>query len=395
MSWIKDIIVSEKEEPSAEKRDLVDVATKIEAILDEIKKAFNSNSEPEKRELVDLPAKIEAIIDEIERVIKSDEKRGALVDAALKIQDLIGKIKDLFNVSDSGAEDVNVEERGVIVDAAQKVQDLIAKLKDLLAGGSDPETTEKRDLVSAATKIEAIIAEMKKLFHSGSRVQYSLCISSPTWETIFAGEEETETVEERDLSDVLDKVSKVYSVYKTVKTLYDVAMGVKDLVVKIQDYFKHDDSVDKRDLVDAAVKIEAILDEIKKFFKPEEKRGAIVDAAQKIQDLIAKIKDIFSSDDSAEEKRDLVDVATKVEDTAQKIKDLIARIKDILSSDTSDDSAEKRDLVDAAAKIEAILDEIKKFFKPEEKRGAIVHLAERWDRIIKKIKHIASQLWVI
>ena len=56
-------------------------------------------------------------------------------------------------------------------------------------------------------------------------------------------------------------------------------------------------------------------------------------------------------------------------------------------SDTSDDSAEKRDLVDAAAKIEAILDEIKKFFKPEEKRGAIVHLAERWDRIIKKIKH--------
>merc|ERR1711962_796579 len=141
----------------------------------------------------------------------------------------------------------------------------------------------------------------------------------------------------------------------------------KDLIARIKDILSsdtNDANAVKRDLVDAATKIEAIIDEIKKFFKPEEKRGVIVNAAtkvqataQKIKDLIARIKDILSSDssDATVVKRDLVDVATKVEATVQKVKDLIARIKDILSSDSSDATEEKRDLVDAATKIEAIL----------------------------------------
>merc|ERR1711962_641538 len=91
--------------------------------------------------------------------------------------------------------------------------------------------------------------------------------------------------------------------------LAEVVMDIKGALMKITSTKTRDVPSVKRDLVDAATKIEAILNEIKKFFKPEEKRGAIVDAAQKIQGLIAKLKGILSGDsddESTEDKRDLV-----------------------------------------------------------------------------------------
>merc|ERR1719357_1680143 len=119
------------------------------------------------------------------------------------------------------------------------------------------------------------------------------------------------------------------------------------MVNKIQGYFG---SSSKRDLADVKKFLEALLMEVVMDIKgalmkitstktrdvPSVKRD-LVDAATKIEAILSGDSD----DESTEDKRDLVDVATKVEETASRIQDLIAKIKDILSGDNTDEEVKR------------------------------------------------------
>merc|ERR1719228_2106780 len=127
------------------------------------------------------------------------------------------------------------------------------------------------------------------------------------------------------------------------------------MLTNIKGILGYGEAKEKRDvdIVKVAEKIEAILEEIKKVFKSEEKRGVIVDHAKKVQAMIDEVKDMLND------------------------------IKGILGYG---EAKEKRDvdIVKVAEKIEAILEEIKKVFKSEEKRGVIVDHAKTVQAMIDR-----------
>merc|ERR1719422_127423 len=107
-------------------------------MISNIKDILGYGETAEKRDLdiVKVAEKIEAILEEIKNVFKSEEKRGVIVDHAKKFQGMIDEVKNM-----------------------------ITNIKDILGYG---ETAEKRDLdiVKVAEKIEAILEEIKNVFKS-------------------------------------------------------------------------------------------------------------------------------------------------------------------------------------------------------------------------------------
>merc|ERR1719422_2380479 len=107
-------------------------------MISNIKDILGYGETAEKRDLdiVGVAEKIEAILEEIKNVFKSEEKRGAIVEHAKKFQGLIDEVKNM-----------------------------LSNIKDILGYG---ETAEKRDIdiVGTAEKIEAILEEIKNVFKS-------------------------------------------------------------------------------------------------------------------------------------------------------------------------------------------------------------------------------------
>merc|ERR1719216_494242 len=79
---------------------------------------------------------------------------------------MIGNIKDILGYGETA------EKRGAIVDKAQEIEDMIEKVKGMMKNIKDilgyGESTEKRDvdIVKVAEKIEAILEEIKNVFKS-------------------------------------------------------------------------------------------------------------------------------------------------------------------------------------------------------------------------------------
>merc|ERR1712150_315879 len=120
---------------------IVEHAKKVQAMVDRVKDmisnikdilGYGETAEKRDIDIVKVAEKIEAILEEIKNVFKSEEKRGAIVDHAKKVQDMIDRVKDM-----------------------------LSNIKDILGYG---ETAVKRDvdIVKVAEKIEAIIEEVKK-----------------------------------------------------------------------------------------------------------------------------------------------------------------------------------------------------------------------------------------
>merc|ERR1711972_1297682 len=132
-----------------------------------------------------------------------------------------------------------------------------------------------------------------------------------------------------------------------------------------------DAPVTKRDLVDIAHQIEGVIGEISKILTPGAKRGVITDDATKLQDVIDGINHVLHPD-APVTKRDLVDIAHQIEavigevskiltpgakrgvitDVATKLQDVIDGINHVLHPDAP---VTKRDLVDVAHKIEGVI----------------------------------------
>merc|ERR1712200_170414 len=73
---------------TATKRDLVDIAHQIEAVIGEISKVLGPTT---KRNIVDIANQIEAVIGEISKVLAPTTKRN-IVDIANQIEAVIGEI---------------------------------------------------------------------------------------------------------------------------------------------------------------------------------------------------------------------------------------------------------------------------------------------------------------
>merc|ERR1719283_8110 len=110
-------------------------------MLGNIKDILGYGETAEKRDvdIVKVAEKIEAILEEIKNVFKSNEKRGVIVEHAKKVQDMIDRVKAM-----------------------------LGNIKDILGYG---ETAEKRDvdIVKVAEKIEAILEEIKNVFKSNEK----------------------------------------------------------------------------------------------------------------------------------------------------------------------------------------------------------------------------------
>merc|ERR1719391_1781970 len=172
---------------------------RVKDMLSNIKDILGYGGTPVKRDIdiVKVAEKIEAILEEIKNVFKSEEKRGAIVDKAQQLQNMIDSVKNMLsNIKDilgygetAEKRDIDIvavdetieavleeiknvfkseEKRGVIVEHAKKVQDMVDRVKDMLSNIKDilryGGTPVKRDvdIVKVAEKIEAIIEEVKK-----------------------------------------------------------------------------------------------------------------------------------------------------------------------------------------------------------------------------------------
>merc|ERR1712150_327243 len=164
------------------------------------------------------------------------EKRDIdIVAVTEKIEAILDEIKNVFK---------SEEKRGVIVNKAQQLQDIIDKVKDMVGNIKDilgyGETAEKRDIdiVKVAEKIEAILEEIKNVFKS----------------------EEKRGV-------IVDHAEKVQAMVDR----------VKDMLSNIKDILGYGETAVKRDvdIVKVAEKIEAIIEEVKKFANTEAGKGAI------------------------------------------------------------------------------------------------------------------------
>ncbi|XP_035828355.1 uncharacterized protein LOC101851700 [Aplysia californica] len=103
--------------PTEERRDLPDLGSAIQDIIQQIKDTLLPGNS-KRGAIVDAADKIQEIIDGIQHAIHPDDaKRGAIVDAADKIQEIIDGIQHAIHPDDA--------KRGAIVDAADKIQEII------------------------------------------------------------------------------------------------------------------------------------------------------------------------------------------------------------------------------------------------------------------------------
>jgi len=247
----------------------------VKNMVSNIKDILGYGEMVEKRDIdiVAVAEKIEAILEEIKNVFKSEEKRGVIVDHAKKVQAMVDRVKDMLsNIKDilgyggtpvkrdidivKVAEKIEAileeiknvfkseEKRGTIVDHAKKLQDMIDSVKNMVSNIKDilgyGEMVEKRDIdiVAVAEKIEAILEEIKNVFKS----------------------EEKRGV-------IVDHAKKVQAMVDR----------VKDMLSNIKDILGYGGTPVKRDvdIVKVAEKIEAIIEEVKKFANTEAGKGAI------------------------------------------------------------------------------------------------------------------------
>merc|ERR1712095_185960 len=122
----------------------------------------------------------------------------------------------------------------------------------------------------------------------------------------------------------------------------DVATSLQQVIDGIDHVLHPDATVTKRDLVDIAHQIEGVINEITKVLGPTTKRGIITDVATSLQQVIDGIDHVLHPD------------ATVT----------------------------KRDLVDIAQKIEGVVNELSKILSPTTKRGVITDLASSLQQVI-------------
>merc|ERR1712200_209387 len=160
----------------------------------------------------------------------------------------------------------------------------------------------------------------------------------------------------------------------------DVATSLQQVIDGIDHVLHPDATVTKRDLIDIAHQIEGVVSEISKILGPTTKRGIITDVATSLQQVIDGIDHVLHPDATVT-KRDLVDIAQKIEgvigelsniltptskrgvisDLANQIQGVIDGIDHVLHPDVT---VTKRDLIDIAHKIEGVIGEISKILQP-------------------------------
>merc|ERR1719381_455548 len=111
---------------------------RVKDMLSNIKDILGYGETAVKRDIdiVKVAEKIEAILEEIKNVFKSEEKRGVIVEHAKKVQDMVDRVKDM-----------------------------LSNIKDILGYGGTP-VKRDIDIVKVAEKIEAILEEIKNVFKS-------------------------------------------------------------------------------------------------------------------------------------------------------------------------------------------------------------------------------------
>merc|ERR1712150_399987 len=80
-------------------QQLQDIIDKVKDMVGNIKDILGYGETAEKRDIdiVKVAEKIEAILEEIKNVFKSEEKRGVIVDHAEKVQAMVDRVKDMLS----------------------------------------------------------------------------------------------------------------------------------------------------------------------------------------------------------------------------------------------------------------------------------------------------------
>merc|ERR1711862_856577 len=102
----------------------------------------------------------------------------------------------------------------------------------------------------------------------------------------------------------------------------DLANSLQQVIDGIDHVLHPDATVTKRDLVDIAQKIEGVVNELSKILSPTTKRGVITDLASSLQQVIDGIDHVLHPDATVT-KRDLVDIAHKIEGVVNEISKIL------------------------------------------------------------------------
>merc|ERR1711982_239683 len=119
---------------------------------------------------------------------------------------------------------------------------------------------------------------------------------------------------------VVNELSKILS--PTTKRGVIAASSLQQVIDGIDHVLHPDATVTKRDLVDIAQKIEGVVNEISKILTPTTKRGVITDLASSLQQVIDGIDHVLPPDATVT-KRDLVDIAHKIEGVVNEISKIL------------------------------------------------------------------------
>merc|ERR1712200_3145 len=173
---------------------------------------------------------------------------------------------------------------------------------------------------------------------------------------------------------VISEITKVLGPTAKRGVITDLANSLRQVIDGIDHVLHPDATVTKRGLVDIAHQIEGVIGEITKILGPgTTKRGIITDVATSLQQVIDGIDHVLHPDATVT-KRDLVDIAQKIEgvigelsniltptskrgvitDLANQIQSVIDGIDHVLHPNAT---VTKRDLVDIAHQIEGVIGE--------------------------------------
>jgi len=247
---------------------------------------FADKDSQEHKNLVDIATRIEEIVKDTNIFLKPVEKRGAVVDFAQKIEDMIANIKDILakepekrDLSDLKEKLESIMDMGLL---KKKLESIIHIYKEVKAFGTiakdlyhlaldikgmfaDKDSQEHKNLVDIATRIEEIIrdtniflqpvkdeAAVKTSEKRGAVVDWAQKIEDmiSNIKEILANKPE-----KRDLGkmqSLMKKLKRALQVALEVKSLVTVAKDVYDLIVDIKGMYADEDSVEHKELLDVA-----------------------------------------------------------------------------------------------------------------------------------------------
>merc|ERR1712227_964929 len=135
--------------PTSKRGIITDVATSLQQVIDGIDHVLHPDATVTKRDLVDIAHKIEGVIGELSNILTPTSKRGVIADLANQIQGVIDGIDHVLHP------DATVTKRN-LVDIAGQIEAVIGEITKVLGPGA----SAKRNLVDIAHQIEGIIGEI-------------------------------------------------------------------------------------------------------------------------------------------------------------------------------------------------------------------------------------------